>query len=368
MKKHRILLADNDPALTDVYARILRTNGYEVRTALSPAEARGIAVRETIDLAIMGLRLEDDSDPNDRSGLTLAEEIQPKIPTILFSNYTDHEMVRRAHELKFDIVPKLDKSEGAERLLETLRETLSHLEKEREDEDGKPKEDEAIGFAFFDGMIRVVSLTTDGEYTFLDEAENLHKILYVTSSETLALQSVVDELESLVNSPNAREQDFQDFFERHPDFIISDEYKKAHPHIVLTNDGGETLIPDFVLEPLGENSLSDLLELKLPSAPVFILKKSRMRFSAAVFEACAQLREYSAFFDEERNRRVVQERYGILAYRPKMIVIIGRQGPVDPIAVRRIEQDLPNLHLRTYDDVINRMKTKVDAMKRGRIR
>jgi len=114
--------------------------------------------------------------------------------------------------------------------------------------------------------------------------------------------------------------------------------------------------------------LSDLLELKLPSAPVFVLKKRRMRFSAAVFEACAQLREYSAFFDEERNRRVVQERYGILAYRPKMIVIIGRQGSVDPIAVRRIEQDLPNLYLRTYDDVINRMKTKVNAMTKGRIR
>ena len=129
----------------------------------------------------------------------------------------------------------------------------------------------------------------------------------------------------------------------------------------------EKLIPDFVLEPIGETPLSDLLELKLPSAPVFVLQKRRMRFSAAVFEACAQLREYSAFFDEEKNRQVIRERYGRSAYRPKMIVIIGRRGAIDPIAVRRMEQDIPNLYLRTYDDVINRMKAKVDAMKKGRI-
>ena len=152
-----------------------------------------------------------------------------------------------------------------------------------------------------------------------------------------------------------------------PNFILNDDYKKAHPHVVLSREDGEKLIPDFVLEPIAENSLSDLLELKLPSSQVFVLQKRRMRFSAAVFEACAQLREYSAFFDEEKNRKLVRETYGLLAYRPKMIVIIGRRGAVDPIAVRKIEQDLPNLYLRTYDDIIDRMKAKVDAMKNGRI-
>ena len=63
-----------------------------------------------------------------------------------------------------------------------------------------------------------------------NEAQNFHKILYITTSETLALQSLVDELESLVNDPIAREQDFQDFFERYLNFIINDDYKKAHPH------------------------------------------------------------------------------------------------------------------------------------------
>lgn len=80
------------------------------------------------------------------------------------------------------------------------------------------------------------------------------------------------------------------------------------------------------------------------------MKKRRMRFSAAVLEACAQLREYSEFFNEEKNRRKIQEDHGLLAFKPKMFVIIGRRGDVNPIDVRKMESDFPNLNLRTYDD------------------
>lgn len=177
----------------------------------------------------------------------------------------------------------------------------------------------------------------------------------------------VEELESLVNDPNAKEKDFQDFFERYPDFILNDEYKKAHSHIVLATDDGESFIPDFVLEPIDQSSLCDLLELKLPSAQIFVLQQRRMRFTAAVLEACTQLREYNMFFDEEKNRRKTHDEYGLLAFKPRMFVIIGRRGDVSPLDIRKMETDVPNLKLRTYDDVIARIKAKVDAMKRGRI-
>lgn len=92
-----------------------------------------------------------------------------------------------------------------------------------------------------------------------------------------------------------------------------------------------------------------------------------MRFSAAVLEACAQLREYNLFFDEAKNRDKIAKEYGLLAFKPKMFVVIGRRGDVSPIEVRKFESDIPNLRLRTYDDVVERIKAKVDAMKRGRI-
>lgn len=247
------------------------------------------------------------------------------------------------------------------------RDWVQETDEELSAEEQSLREEEVIAVALFGDRMRVVSLTPDGSYKFLDEVQNLRNILYVTSSETMSLQMAVEELEELANSPNSKEKDFQNFFERYPNFILNDEYKNAHHHVVLTKDDGESFIPDFVLEPMNQDSLCDLLELKLPTAPIFVLKKKRMRFSAAVLEACAQLREYSIFFDEEKNRRRIQEEYGLLAFKPKMFVIIGRRGDVNPIDVRKIESDFPNLNLRTYDDVITRTKAKVEAMKRGRI-
>lgn len=228
-------------------------------------------------------------------------------------------------------------------------------------------EPEFVAFALFGDKIKVVSLTPDGSYRFLDDTQNLYNIFYV-SSETLGLQKAIEELESLINDKTVKEKDYQNFFERNPNFILNDHYKKAHPHIVLTKDDGELLIPDFVLEPIEQSFLSDLLELKLPSTQIFVLQKNRKRFSSAVFEASAQLREYSMFFDEKKNRDKFQERYGLLAYRPKMFVIIGRRCNVNPLDIRKMETDLPNLYLHTYDDIINRMKAKVDVMKKGKFK
>lgn len=224
---------------------------------------------------------------------------------------------------------------------------------------------EYIALAPLDGRIRVVSLRADGTYSFLDDAQDQHNIIYLASSETLRLLQAVDELETLVNNPKAKESDFQEFFERNESFILNDEYRKAHSHIVLAEDARGPLIPDFVLEPFNQKGLCDLLELKLPSARVFTLKKNRDRFSSAVSDACAQLRKYRDFFDEEKNRIAIRDKYSLRMFRPKMFVIIGRRGKIDPIEVRRMESDYPNLHLRTYDDLIDRAKAKAEAMRKG---
>lgn len=237
---------------------------------------------------------------------------------------------------------------------------------EAEPDPPAPKEQHFVALGLFGDRIRAVSLTTDGTYRFLDETSHLHSILYVASSETKALEDAVDELESLINSPKSRESDFQNFFERNPDFILNDDYRKAHPQVVLTQTATkEALIPDFVLEPVDQTSLCDLLELKLPTANVYVLKKGRPRFSAAVMEAAAQLRTYSRFFDEQGNRDAIKRSYGLLAYKPKMFVIIGRKGKVDPIIARDSQTDFPNLCLKTYDDLISRVNQRIRKMRRG---
>jgi hypothetical protein len=248
---------------------------------------------------------------------------------------------------------------------ELLREWKRQAEQRAQDEtrgigqDQHAVDEEFVAFGLFDEKIRLLSLTKDGKWEYLDQMSKIHRILYVATSETLAMLAAVEELEALMNDPKASELAFQDFFERNPRFILNDEYKRAHSHITLVREEGP-LIPDFLLEPIDQNALCDILELKLPSTKIFVLKKSRMRFSAAVFEACAQLREYSSYFDDKENRDLIHRTYRLMAYKPKMIVIIGRRGDVDPIAVRGIETDLPRLILRTYDDVLNRARARLE--------
>jgi len=228
------------------------------------------------------------------------------------------------------------------------------------EDDSHSNEEEFIGLAVFGEKIKLISLTKDGTYLFLDESHKLHNILYVAVSDAIALREAVTELEDLLNSPTATEPELQEFFQRHPKFILNDEYCRAHPHVTLIREEGP-LIPDFMLEPIKQNSLCDILDLKLPTARVFVMKKNRMRYSAAVMEACAQLREYGDYFDDEENRRYILQKHGLLAYKPKMIIVIGRRGSVSPIVAKKISSDLPRIELRTYDDVLDRVKARLEC-------
>lgn len=217
-----------------------------------------------------------------------------------------------------------------------------------------PVIDEFVGIGVFENALRVVTLGIDGKYQFIDPTKSLHKILHVVNSDSKRLAKAIEELEALINYKGAKEADFQDFFERFPDFILNDDYKNAHPRIMLEREDEGPLIPDFLLEPHEQNSISDILDIKLPSSKIYVLKKNRYRYSSAVYEAVAQMREYHLFFDNRKNRDLVKEKYGLFSYKPKMILIIGRKTGLDPVNARKIETDLPQLSLKTYDDILEK--------------
>ncbi len=122
------------------------------------------------------------------------------------------------------------------------------------------------------------------------------------------------------------------------------------------------------MKPLGLGRTSDLLELKLPSAQVYVLQSRRERLSQAVMEARAQLMKYGQYFDDAANRAFIEGRYGIFAYKPRMFVVIGRRGSVSPIIRRSAELAAEDIRLRTYDDIMERMRHRVKAMQDGRWR
>lgn len=223
---------------------------------------------------------------------------------------------------------------------------------------------EFVAIGFLGNRLKLFSLHRDGRFVFLDGI-NAYGGVYVITSETLALKQAIEELEALINKKDLREEDLQDFFKRNPEFILNDEYRKAHSKVVLEKENQGALVPDFILEPYNTERLCAILDLKLPSAKVWVLKKNRPRFSSAVFEAVAQLREYSQFFEHEDNRSKILKEYGLLVYKPKLFVIVGRGGPVDPLVRRRIEIGTPDTTVLTYDDIIEKIRHEIGLAQKG---
>src|SRR5271157_1848393 len=122
----RILLADNDGNFRETLAELIENAGFEVVLAASTAEARNALGASHIDLAILDLRLNNDTDSADRSGLLLAEDENfLSVPKILLSAFLpsyDEVMEFSQLPFAFDLVSK---GEGPERLLVSVSKTLS---------------------------------------------------------------------------------------------------------------------------------------------------------------------------------------------------------------------------------------------------
>lgn len=95
MQKLTILLADNEPEFLKTRQKILESEGYEVIPAASPEEAEHL-LKKGVNLAIVDLRLIDDKDEADLSGLALIKRAAPEVPKILLTGYPTVEVTRRA--------------------------------------------------------------------------------------------------------------------------------------------------------------------------------------------------------------------------------------------------------------------------------
>jgi hypothetical protein len=210
---------------------------------------------------------------------------------------------------------------------------------------------------------RLIAIQTDDTVRILDSHSQDHTLLYIASLEAHGWKSVIEELEEMINSATVTESRLQDFFERNPQFLCGDSYEAAQPHIVLQRPSAGPLIPDFALKPSNEHALCDLLDLKLPRAKLVVGQSNRRRLSAVLLEACAQLREYRDYFEVQENRDAIEEMYGLRFYRPKMIAVIGKRSDYSANDLRKAESDIPQLIITTYDDLLDRARSRIRAAK-----
>ncbi|HKV36890.1 MAG TPA: Shedu anti-phage system protein SduA domain-containing protein [Pyrinomonadaceae bacterium] len=210
------------------------------------------------------------------------------------------------------------------------------------------------------GRIQILPGQQDGIFKLaLSDNPNSELIIaapYVIANVTRSyIRDEIEEFEELINSSRSTEHDIQKFLENHPKFLLGHEYQKLHPQVILEREEQGKLIPDFLVQPFNKE-FCDIVDLKLPSAPLIVGKDNRKRFSSSIAEAAAQLRTYRDYFDDGRRREAVKRRYGITAYRPRLAVILGRAVEMDAVLYKQIQGDLLNIEVITYDDLIQRAK------------
>ncbi|GEM_PF-2689541 len=93
--RKRILVADNDDLSAQSMADFLTRNGYEVQTAASPEEAREKLQAGRFALAIIDVRLQDNEDPSDTSGVEVAYSVAPTVPKILVTRFDEPQFLQR---------------------------------------------------------------------------------------------------------------------------------------------------------------------------------------------------------------------------------------------------------------------------------
>jgi CheY-like chemotaxis protein len=125
-----ILLADNNQEFLDIYSKFLSTAGYQVVTATDPEGARKVLSENRVDLAVLDIRLVDDDDVKDISGLEVAvDKAFRRVPKIILTGFVPSaENLRRALGQLIDEVPPavayVQKEEGVKRLQEVIATSL----------------------------------------------------------------------------------------------------------------------------------------------------------------------------------------------------------------------------------------------------
>jgi len=95
---NRILLVEDHADTANVFARMLRRDGYEVSVATSCAQATRMCDQSPFDLLICDINLPDGDGPQ---VLTAARKTHPDTVGIIISGHEDETQLSRARQVGF---------------------------------------------------------------------------------------------------------------------------------------------------------------------------------------------------------------------------------------------------------------------------
>jgi CheY-like chemotaxis protein len=124
----RILVLDDKESVRQSFQESLESRGYKVYAAATPEEADEILARVRIQMAIVDVRLRDDRDEGDRTGIEYARNLDPAIVVLHLSAWREKNLLEVAYDAPEGTRPIayfLSKSDEIEYTLDKIDEAFT---------------------------------------------------------------------------------------------------------------------------------------------------------------------------------------------------------------------------------------------------
>ena len=136
-------------------------------------------------------------------------------------------------------------------------------------------------------------------------------------------------------------------------------FKKLYPErqCEWAEPGRPAIKPDFFGEH--PNGFSDVVEFKLPhfDGVTVVGTINRETFSAKLGGYVSQTRVYEEYFEDPRNREHAETKWGVKVRYPRRYLVVGRRWMFSTEDWRKIQNDVRNLTLVTYDDLVDGVRS-----------
>jgi hypothetical protein len=209
-------------------------------------------------------------------------------------------------------------------------------------------------FVAREGRVSVVPTTEHGMYA--TGVEGSAEFATTTSTLPGDVPGIAD-LQALVGSNATSEADLQAFLTERPHFLLGldDAYCEIKPHVALSSPSNTKLIPDFMVR-LDDPGRFALIELKKPNASLQSRSGQSGSVARSAAQAIKQLMEYADAVSTSSARSELRKSIGDVPFDPSLIVVIGRGSPDRRHVWRGLRAGLPNVHLVTYDYLLERAR------------
>lgn len=198
------------------------------------------------------------------------------------------------------------------------------------------------------------------------EAERGYSRLILVNDHAVNASRSIDIFEQMLNNPSLQEQDFQDFFEQFPEFLLGDQHDSywAEPRL-HSEASGKRIRPDFVLQPSGDRSDPwnwSIVDLKRHDVDLLSSQRFHADFSRYVYRVMTQLRDYRDFFEDPRNRELLLEQFGGVVPSPRLTAVIGRMPTNEKELFSKLSQRNEGITIKTYDEILEFRRAKVSRL------